>query len=114
MITSPISAGATAARAMAPRTATAPRSAADTSLNDPPNAPIGVRHALRMTVSASLAKRTHLVRDDQICAGRRFDLVERRAGCHLAKHEAGGRHFNHRHLRHDEVDHLQAGEWQRA
>src|ERR1700730_16981482 len=56
MITSPISAGEMDARSMAPRIATAPRSTADTSLNAPPNAPIGVRHALRMTGASALRR----------------------------------------------------------
>src|ERR1700686_3826265 len=114
MITSPISAGATEARATASRTATAPRSAADTSLNTPPNAPIGVRQALRMTASKSSAKGTHLVRHDQFRAGRRPDPVDRRVGPPPAQDEAGGRPVNPRHPRHDEVDPLQAGERQRA
>ena len=43
------------ARAIASRTTMAPRSAALTSFNAPPNAPIGVRHALRITASKSLS-----------------------------------------------------------
>ena len=53
MTVSPTSAGFTRARAIASRIATAPRSTADKSFNTPPNDPIGVRHALRITVSKS-------------------------------------------------------------
>src|SRR6476620_10350355 len=52
MITSPMSFASTPARAIASRMTTAPRSTADTSLNTPPNEPIGVRHALKMTASS--------------------------------------------------------------
>src|SRR5262245_39692965 len=60
--TSPMSAAFTSARAIASRIATAPRSAADRSLNTPPNAPIGVRHALTITVSKSLMLRLYVLR----------------------------------------------------
>ena len=55
MTTSATSAGFTLARAIASRMTTAARSTADTSLNTPPKDPIGVRQALRMTASSSLA-----------------------------------------------------------
>src|SRR4029450_1101254 len=58
----PVSAPLTSARAMASLITTAPRSAADTSLNTPPNAPIGVRQALRITVSNSLMPRLYVLR----------------------------------------------------
>src|SRR5258706_6392895 len=59
-MTSPISGGGTFARAIASRTATAPRSTADRFLNAPPNAPMEVRHALRMTASDCLATGLHI------------------------------------------------------
>jgi hypothetical protein len=40
------------ARQMAARITTAPRSAADKSFSAPPNDPIGVRHALRITAGS--------------------------------------------------------------
>src|SRR6185295_16617631 len=49
MMTSPMSFASIPARAMASRMTTAPRSAAERSFKAPPNDPIGVRHALRMT-----------------------------------------------------------------
>src|SRR3954462_1851703 len=49
MITSPMSIALIAARLIASRMATAPRSTADRSLNTPPNEPMGVRQAERIT-----------------------------------------------------------------
>ena len=58
MITSSRPAGSTAARVKASRITTAPRSAAETSLRDRPNAPIGVRQALTITDSGSTGHRS--------------------------------------------------------
>src|SRR5262245_51869144 len=85
--TSSTSDGATFARAIASRMATAPRSAADRSLRAPPNDPIGVRQALTSNASMSLAKSPHLIQDDEIGAGGRLDAIHRRIGCHLAQDE---------------------------
>src|SRR5438309_1156851 len=54
MMTSPTSAGATVARAIASRITIAARSDAERSFRAPPNEPIGVRQALRITASRSL------------------------------------------------------------
>jgi hypothetical protein len=52
MMTSPIVAGSMSARAIASRITIAPSFDAGTSLSEPPNDPMGVRHALRMTVGS--------------------------------------------------------------
>src|SRR5436190_5588299 len=52
---SPTSSGFTPVRAIASRITIAPRSTAPRSLNAPPNAPIGVRHAPATTTSKSLS-----------------------------------------------------------
>src|SRR5262249_16117358 len=53
MITSPMSVRGTPERTSASSMTAAPRSAALSSRNTPPKAPIGVRHALRTTASMS-------------------------------------------------------------
>src|SRR5262245_64949661 len=75
--TSPTSGGATRARDSDSRITTVARSTDDRSLRAPPNAPIGVRQALSITVSKSwLAKALHLPGHDQIRSGRRLHLVD--------------------------------------
>src|SRR5438094_2899726 len=66
MTTSLTSALFTPARAIASRMTMAPRSTADKSLNTPPNDPIGVRHALRITVSKSFIPELYVLRSPHI------------------------------------------------
>src|SRR6185436_14979781 len=87
MTTSPMSAGLTFARAIASRITTAPRSTADTSLRAPPNEPIGVRQALRITASNELVKRAYPFRHLEIGAGGGLHLLDGGVGGDLAQHE---------------------------
>src|SRR6186997_3012970 len=112
--TSPTSAFATPARVIASRMTTAPRSAADTSFRAPPNDPIGVRQALRMTASKSLFKSPYLVGNDEGRAGCRLHEFDGRVGRNLAKDQPVGGHLDHSKLRDDHVHDLQARERQRA
>src|SRR5581483_10638549 len=86
-MTSPTSSFATPARAIASRTTTAPSCAALMSLSAPPNEPIAVRHALRMTTSKSLFKAPYLVCDDQPRPGRRLHGVDGGPGGNLAQQQ---------------------------
>src|SRR3954454_1843727 len=112
--TSPTSLGATRARQIASRTTMAPRSAADRSFKPPPNEPIGVRQAPRMTTSKSLFKRAHLLRNEQRRASGAPDLVQGRVSGDLAQQQPRRRHLDHGQFSDDQVHYLQAGERQRA
>src|SRR5205085_9286192 len=105
-MTSPTSAGFTAARRIASRTTTAPRSTALRSLKTPPKEPMGVRQVLRMTASVSSDKDPHLGADDEVGAGCMLHGLDGRVGGNLTQHQAGGRDVNYRKLGDDHVHDL--------
>src|SRR5262245_5325305 len=80
-MTSPMSSRATFDRAIASLTATAARSTDVRSLNAPPNDPIGVRHALRITASKFLSIP---------CNSLFYPILVTRALQHVAYEDAGG------------------------
>src|SRR4051812_4909051 len=102
MITSPISAGSIPARAIASRITTAARSTADTSLNTPPNDPIGVRQALSITASSTAGSwqlsnwdRSRLQLDAVAKLRQRFGIREGVEVSHLASvHDVAHREFD--------------------
>src|SRR5436190_12813651 len=112
--TSPTSSFVTPALAIASRMTTAPRSAAGTSFKAPPNEPIGVRHAPRMTTSKSLFKCAYLAGNDEHRAGCPLHAVEGGVGRNLAKHEPIRRDLDHCKLGDNQVHDPQARERQRA
>src|SRR5581483_7357846 len=98
------SAAAIPERDSASRTTTVPRSTAERSLSDPPNDPIAVRHALRMTHSKSLSKAPYAVWNEQSRSRLAADVFDRRAVRHLAQHEPFAADLDDGKLRHDQVD----------